>query len=1496
MAREVTTTLALKLSDKASRPMQAVMNRIDRTTNMMAGSLMKLTNVVRTMWVAYAGYKVVEKFTTVMTKGFHAVEDYQQKLINLSAFITTFSKKAQEGDIAQAYKEAKDYAAQLIVYVEKLDAQTIATGRDLSLMAETMIKNRVLLDTQNEAQAEGFIRIANALIAVTAGQNKELQIQQEINALLSGRLRTQDRLGKMLKSIDPQLKEHLELWKQQGTVIEEVGKLLKGFDPAAKDLEHTWEAIQTTMSTIIDQVLRGGFVPVYEDIIKYAESVKYTYRDQNGILTEQAEILQGRIQKTWLTIKNIVSGIASLLRPLEPVLELLGDLTLRVSDGWGMIAAIIPPIADRIGSLLKSMVTMVTVFYDFTMATWAGMSFDFKLAAEWANQGKEDWLKSGQEAGNAFRSGLIAEMRAGFAEYQAIMEDIGKSGKGLVPPPEMAADFAKVDESIKKANEELEKFYAKLDKDSKTAIDRITLMALPEYARGLEVIERKYIKVHKELDKWGKIAGKTTHEIAILHNELAKRIDEEVVEYVKSHTECTEQIDELWVSALDRVQSTLADTFMDAMKGELDSFEDVFEAFCDSILRYWAEMAAQMTMYDLFGVGKGAGGSGWGSFLGGVFGSSGVYGSGDPRSSNFVGPLQQGVQGASSAYSLYGAYGAYGQAGGGWGGLKAGAGSFFGGGTGSGGSGFAGMGAMGYTSWIAAIVYAAAQIFGTYNAKHGYGKIDGTPQGYDSWQPQNPLVSGNYFSNDWANDPARNFMRGKLGYKNPAQSDWFSYHMGEGNYWDAFLASGPAMAEWMDPIGSFIMNDLLGFDPGKFLGFSNKKRSYFGETYGFGDYSPDEGWGVSDWSHEWKDKRDGKKAFGEAGEGMAETAQGLMNALDSTFKDLLGTFDETQVNAFTTAMAELSAEMTPVTEATKGYQQLLEQGITEVPRMSFGYYIGAEDEDEFKDDWRESWKRVTANIIDPIVEIGSDFLNQALDGAVTDATAWNYFTDNMREYLRAGLTEGLEGLDVDWSIVTDQESLEAAFEQMGLAAEQIASIVGYFEQVGTVLENITSAIGMHEFSDNADTAIAGFRAINVEFEQYALTLESLGIDLEKYTDLEKAHLIVLQDESKALSDSVISGEDLALALEYVSEEMTEAGHTIEEIAAAMDAAYSGVLDSIEDIKQSAEDYDKTDLELMYEKHPEWQGMDYEQWAGTDLTDWSIEMLQEWRNLGELFVEQFDDLRAAIEDNTSALEDAQAEIIDKLEESINSFERATQAISDYQDSLIGSSDALSTEASYAYAGTQLDAAIQGLYSDDQDVILASLQSIPGLAEDFLSASKLFAGTPEQYMADFSKIMATLNAADVIGADWLVKLQGQLADLFLDEGFSGSGGSSGGGVPSNWPSGYDPSPYWPSSDVPSDVPGVYSIWNMGMASGGIISGPGSGYNLPEVTFHGTEYVIPGNQMEGVTDVLCEVKKLLVQVRDTNGDQNKTNKKLYRIIDRVSQGEEYLMTKAV
>ncbi|NOR27611.1 MAG: hypothetical protein GQ540_03670 [Lutibacter sp.] len=303
---------------------------------------------------AIAGvYQTLRFLTSEFTAGLNAIEDFNSSVISSSAFITTFSKKASEGDIAGAWDEASVYAKALTKELEIMDAKTIATGKDLRIISDTFIQQGILLDVNNEKQKAGFINLANAIKLMTKGQNQEIQLRQESRALAQGQLKDSNLLVKLLQAKDPEFKKNLATAKKTGQVFQYIGDLLEGFTPASLAFEATWSAIGTSLETIHDRVLRGAFLPTYQKLLEFAVEIKDSLIDGQGELTPLANKIQNDIQKilsvATKVIEKIIKSTFWLISNLEIVVYWFKAIAEITTLGLGI--SVVPVLTTAIKNL-----------------------------------------------------------------------------------------------------------------------------------------------------------------------------------------------------------------------------------------------------------------------------------------------------------------------------------------------------------------------------------------------------------------------------------------------------------------------------------------------------------------------------------------------------------------------------------------------------------------------------------------------------------------------------------------------------------------------------------------------------------------------------------------------------------------------------------------------------------------------------------------------------------------------------------------------------------------------------------------------------------------------------------------------------------------------------------------------------------------------------------------------------------------------------------------
>ena len=285
--------------DKSSQAFKSVRSEINGLESSMRG-LISVTGLLTT---TFAGLSIAGVFK----KGIEAVDNFQQSVVQTAAMITSL----QGGDnVAENYRKAKEYADGLQYTLQQVDAKTTLNLASLQAMTEEMVKQGVVLDNTSDTQVEAFTRIANAVAVYSRNGASEIQLRQEIRALMMGQVDQNSQLASMLqRTVDGPLKQQVEKWKQSGTLIEELGKRLSGFGMAAEDLNQTWSAVKSSLQTSIDLVLRAGFTGIVKEISEWLNKI-------NEYLKSHREEVAGKIKSAWETTKAVLSGVAEVAKTI----------------------------------------------------------------------------------------------------------------------------------------------------------------------------------------------------------------------------------------------------------------------------------------------------------------------------------------------------------------------------------------------------------------------------------------------------------------------------------------------------------------------------------------------------------------------------------------------------------------------------------------------------------------------------------------------------------------------------------------------------------------------------------------------------------------------------------------------------------------------------------------------------------------------------------------------------------------------------------------------------------------------------------------------------------------------------------------------------------------------------------------------------------------------------------------------------------------------------
>ena len=467
----------------------------------------------RAMWTIVGVARLISK---PFEKGFMAVEDFKQSVASMAAMVVTFSQRKPGESMAQQWERALNYSKAMVPILENIAAVTLLSGQQTTALANALARSGVFLQANNKAQIEGFRRLANALPLMTKGQDIMRQINTEIRALFTGQGAASSMLLQTLRAIDPQIKEHLKIWRAQGKVMEHVGELLVGFGPATQLLANTWQAVKSTIDTTVTQTLRGGMEPTYRVIISYVKELnQYLLKNKKIIGYEIADVLE-KTRKSLELMVSIYRGLPD---------GVIG------ATGIGIAGRII--FGGSVGKVLASLYLLNEQMAHFNLNIGSNVKKSGEISEAFRNiwdaiTGKRDWrtgaFKDQSDIFKAFHDSVVY----GFGDISNAANEVFMP-KGGGSMPEKLKVIAKGVEGVANAYEKVYKVGAKIRGGE------ATLDFSEYYAKQARRAEAENKKMWERMRDNAEKAYKADQE-AYLTAELARiKIDEEAKKALKDN-------------------------------------------------------------------------------------------------------------------------------------------------------------------------------------------------------------------------------------------------------------------------------------------------------------------------------------------------------------------------------------------------------------------------------------------------------------------------------------------------------------------------------------------------------------------------------------------------------------------------------------------------------------------------------------------------------------------------------------------------------------------------------------------------------------------------------------------------------------------------------------------------------------------------------------------------------------------------------------------------
>jgi len=343
---------AINRTEKTFKDTVSSFDTLSNSVALAAGKFLVIKNAAEQFFNLVVG---------VAQPAYDAVEEFNLSIAKMTALIIGLQDTTGNDDIASQYQSANNYAKELVLTLEKLSAETLATGKETRLIAEELLKQGIIIKNTVK-EYEALKNITNAVATIAAGSlNRELQVREEIRSLVSGTLRPGSELARLINTQTGDLKGQLEIWKSTGSVIENLGKQTAGFGSISKDIQGTWAVIGTTLETIQKRILREGFKSTYE-------AINSTLTDINKLLDDQSELISNSLNKALVSTRGIIESIFIILetslKPILTIIKPLLPLVNLIAEGIGVTASILPAVLQLfkdIAVVLNGIVNLITL-------------------------------------------------------------------------------------------------------------------------------------------------------------------------------------------------------------------------------------------------------------------------------------------------------------------------------------------------------------------------------------------------------------------------------------------------------------------------------------------------------------------------------------------------------------------------------------------------------------------------------------------------------------------------------------------------------------------------------------------------------------------------------------------------------------------------------------------------------------------------------------------------------------------------------------------------------------------------------------------------------------------------------------------------------------------------------------------------------------------------------------------------------------------------------
>lgn len=349
------------------------------------GNVQQLRSLAQQLVAVYSAYKSLSALGSTLKLGVSTNQEWEESKLSIASVIAaTNTLSDSQGKVLEGtekFTAAQELAAQMMERIQVLGLQTTATTQDLVNGVQGIIAPASRVGIELEKIPDLAVNIAQAMGSMKIPLE---QMRTETEALLSGNInKVQDILATNLGITG----EMVRNWQKQGTLLQEINARLESFRLSGEAIADTWTGLTSNLEEYIQFISRGAGEGLFENLKQAVREIQKTlvttnaktgyaeisgdvknlvaaYKELNNFIGERLlsatrsflnalKELNDPEQLNQLkeTLSNIWDTAGDIGSLLAPIIDWIGDVTVKAADGWnrlpepirevGLIAAIL---------------------------------------------------------------------------------------------------------------------------------------------------------------------------------------------------------------------------------------------------------------------------------------------------------------------------------------------------------------------------------------------------------------------------------------------------------------------------------------------------------------------------------------------------------------------------------------------------------------------------------------------------------------------------------------------------------------------------------------------------------------------------------------------------------------------------------------------------------------------------------------------------------------------------------------------------------------------------------------------------------------------------------------------------------------------------------------------------------------------------------------------------------------------------------------------------